>query len=65
MAWAGDDPLTGDMPHRGIVEEEDEQQAQELAPQYTAAPAVQARCSLSLPLDRATVAAAPTAVVHP
>lgn len=40
MVWL-EDPLTGDMPHRGIVEEEDEEQAQELAPQYTAVPAVQ------------------------
>ena len=40
MAWGGEDPLTGDMPHRGIVEEEDEQRAMELAPQYAAPPAV-------------------------
>lgn len=40
MVWL-EDPLTGDMPHRGIVEEEDEEQAVELAPQYAVAPAVQ------------------------
>lgn len=40
MVWL-EDPLTGDVPHRGVVEEEDEAQAAELAPQYAAAPAVQ------------------------
>lgn len=40
MVWL-EDPLTGDMPHRGIVEEEDEKQAAELAPQYAVAPTVQ------------------------
>ncbi len=38
-----EDPVTGDVPHRGLVEEEDEQRATEIAPQYTAAPEVQAR----------------------
>ncbi|PRW45200.1 fatty acid desaturase [Chlorella sorokiniana] len=40
MVWL-EDPLTGDVPHRGIVEEEDEEQAAELAPQYAVAPAVE------------------------
>ena len=37
MVWL-EDPLTGDVPHRGVIEEEDEQLAQELAPQYSAQP---------------------------
>jgi hypothetical protein len=37
MVWL-EDPLTGDMPHRGVIEEEDELLAQELAPQYGAKP---------------------------
>lgn len=40
MVWL-EDPLTGDVPHRGVVEEEDEAQAQELAPQHAAQPSVQ------------------------
>lgn len=36
-----EDPVTGDVPHRGLVEEEDEQRAAEVAPQYTASPEVQ------------------------
>lgn len=38
MAWMGDDPLTGDVPHRDLVDEEDEEQAAQLAPQYGVAP---------------------------
>lgn len=41
MVFFLEDPLTGDVPHRGLVEEEDEQQATEVAPQYDAAPEVQ------------------------
>lgn len=54
-----EDPLTGDTTHRIVVEEEDEQQAQELAPQYDAQPEVQvgahhpdhgqAKCAMLLP----------------
>ncbi|KAL4448367.1 hypothetical protein ABPG75_005586 [Micractinium tetrahymenae] len=40
-----EDPVTGDVPHRGLVEEEDEQRAAEVAPQYGAAPEVQWRGS--------------------
>jgi len=43
MVFFLEDPLTGDTPHREIIEEEDEQQATELAPQYSAAPTVQVR----------------------
>lgn len=41
MVFFLEDPLTGDVPHRGLVEEEDEQRAAEVAPQYSAAPEVQ------------------------
>ena len=40
MVWL-EDPLCGDGAHRGVLEEEDEQAAQELAEQYTVEPDVQ------------------------
>ena len=40
MVWL-EDPLCGDVAHRGVLEEEDEQAAQELATQYTVEPDVQ------------------------
>ena len=40
MVWL-EDPLCGDGAHRGVLEEEDEQAAQELAAQYTVEPEVQ------------------------
>ena len=40
MVWL-QDPLTGADPQRTLIEEEDEQQAQEVAPQYSAVPEVQ------------------------
>jgi hypothetical protein len=50
MVWL-EDPLTGDMPHRTGVEEEDEQQAHELVPQYSAQPEVQASWQATLLLQ--------------
>jgi hypothetical protein len=40
MVWL-EDPLCGDVAHRGVLEEEDEQTAQELAAQYMVEPVVQ------------------------
>lgn len=40
MVFFLEDLLTGDTAHRGVVEEEDEARATEIAPQYDAAPEV-------------------------